>query len=281
MKRIHEQIAYVEIPNGQIMNDPTNMFILGSDPVILIDTGSLAGLDVTLETLERLGNPKVEAILLTHVHNDHGENTDEVRKHVNAPVRFHELELPELAESKHDITLDEPIEEGEIIAFAGLELEAVLTPGHAAGHLAFIERNERFGLVGDLVTGWGSSAIFPPWGNLGDYIASMNKIADLGINPLYPSHGDAVTNGPEALRHFVKRRMQREEEIIQILDGTELPVEEIRDQLYPNIGQDLLSDINGNVILHLEKLEREGRVHRIQTEGQELFGRIPVSPRPR
>jgi glyoxylase-like metal-dependent hydrolase (beta-lactamase superfamily II) len=274
VETIHEfepELRWVEIANGNVMDDPTNMFIIGRNPVILVDPGSMPGLGTVVETLDQLGNPEVAAILLTHVHVDHGESAEEVRRLTNAPVRFHVLELPELKQSSHDITLDEPIEHGEVIEFAGYRFEAVLTPGHARGHLSFIETERNFGLVGDLITGWGSSAIFPPWGDLADYINSLQMIANRETNPLLPSHGDPVTNGPEALRRFVKRRLERETEILKILRREPLPVETIRDRLYENVPQDLINDVTGNVILHLEKLERDGRVKRLSDGAVETF----------
>jgi glyoxylase-like metal-dependent hydrolase (beta-lactamase superfamily II) len=274
MIEVRDNIRYAEIPNGDIMNEPTNMFIVGNDPVILIDTGSMVGIANVMEALAELGNPTVSAILLTHVHIDHGENTEEIRRLTDAPVRFHELELPELrGTTTHHITLDEPINNAEIIEHAGYQFEAVLTPGHAAGHLSFIEINENFGFVGDLVTGWGSSAVFPPWGNLSDYIESMNAVAERGTNPLLPSHGGPVTNGPEALKHFVQRRLDREQQILDLLDDDALSAEQVRDRLYENLPEDVLSDVTGNVILHLEKLERESRVTRIESRGTTSFVR--------
>ncbi len=274
MIRSWNEINYVEVPNGDIMDDSTNVFIIGTDPVMLIDTGSVVGMPVLLETLNTLGNPNVSTILLTHVHIDHAESTEEIRRLTGASVRFHEAELPELAATTtHDIPLDERIEDGEIIEHAGVRLEAVLTPGHAAGHLSFVEPAENWGIVGDLVTGSGSSAVFPPWGDLQDYLDSMQRIADRGINPLLPSHGDPVTNGPEALQHFIRRRLQREEQILELLDDQELSVEEVRDRLYENVPQDLLSDVTGNVILHLEKLEREGRITRSESGKESRFSR--------
>ena len=266
-------IRYVEIPNGDAMDDPTNMFIIGQDPVILIDTGSMAGIETVFAALERIGSPAVLEILLTHIHFDHGENADEIRRVTGASVRFHELELPELADSPHAITLDEPIVEGETFEHAGYQLEAVLTPGHAAGHLAFVETTQNFGFAGDLLTGSGSSAVFPPWGDLTDYISSMLKIAERETNPLLPSHGDPVTNAPQALQHFVQRRLMREQQILELLDGASYSAEEIRDLLYDNLPLDVLSDVTGNVILHLEKLEREDRVRRTESRGVTHFTR--------
>jgi glyoxylase-like metal-dependent hydrolase (beta-lactamase superfamily II) len=275
MHTFRKDIRYVEVPNGSIMNDPTNVFIIGSDPVLLIDTGSTFGLPALLDALESIGNPTVSTILLTHVHIDHAESAEEVRRLTGAQVRFHELELPELAETRsHTITLDRPIEHGEMIEHGQYQFEAVLTPGHAAGHLSFIERNHEFGFVGDLITGSGSSAVFPPWGDLSDYINSMKSIAERGTNPLLPSHGEPVTNGPDALRRFVARRIEREQQILTLLEDKPLTVEEVRDRLYDNLPQDLLSDVTGNVILHLEKLEREGQITRIDSDALPRFQRL-------
>ncbi|MEX2425940.1 MAG: MBL fold metallo-hydrolase [Thermomicrobiaceae bacterium] len=271
MKKFRNDIRYAEIPNGEIMDDPTNMFIIGTGPIILVDPGSTFGLDTVTQILDNLGNPTVASILLTHVHVDHAESTNEIRRITGAPVRFHQLELPELGKSAHNITLDEPIASGEIIEHGEFRFEAMLTPGHSAGHLAFIEQNQGFGLVGDLVTGWGSSAVFPPWGNLADYIASMEAVADRGVNPLLPSHGEPVTNGPDALRHFARRRLEREAQILELLKTESLTVEQIRDRVYSNLPQDLLDDVSGNVILHLEKLEGESRLKRIEVDGTTYF----------
>lgn len=245
---------------------------------MLIDTGSMTGIATLLETLHDLGNPSVSTILLTHVHIDHAESTCEIQRRTGATVRFHERELPELAKTEsHQVRLDKPVENGEIIEHAGYRFEAVLTPGHAAGHLSFIETTENFGFVGDLITGSGSSAVFPPWGNLTDYLDSMQRVAERSTNPLLPSHGDPVTNGPEALRHFVRRRLQREQQILELLNGRSLSAAEVRDRLYDNLPQDLLSDVTGNVILHLEKLERENRVQRTSTGPESQFTTSPDS----
>lgn len=274
MKQVMNGIRYVEVPNGEIMEDPTNMFIIGDDPVMLIDTGSLAGIDAVFRALDQLGNPDVRAILLTHVHVDHGENTEQIRDFTGAPVRFHQFERAELKQSEHSVTLDEPITEGEIIEHAGFRFESVLTPGHAAGHLAFVEQERNFGIVGDLVTGSGSSAVFPPWGDLTAYIASMQLIADRGVNPLLPSHGDPVTNGPDALRHFIRRRLMREQQILDLIDGQTRSAEEIRDLLYEDLPVEVLNDVTGNVILHLKKLENESRVRRFESNGAARFVRV-------
>jgi glyoxylase-like metal-dependent hydrolase (beta-lactamase superfamily II) len=268
-------IRWVETPNTGVMDDPTNMVIIGIDPVLLIDPGSPAGVGAALAALEQIGSPKVEAILLTHIHIDHGGSAEELRQRLDAPVWFHEAELPELARASHDITLDRAIEHGEVIPFAGRRLEAILTPGHAAGHLSFIDLDDNLGIVGDLITGWGSSAIFPPFGDLNDYIASMDLLRERGVNPLLPSHGPLVTNGPEALRKFIERRRQREAEILRLLETGSMTIEEIRDRLYANVPQDLISDVTGNVVLHLEKLEREGRVRRETWADEPRFGLAP------
>jgi glyoxylase-like metal-dependent hydrolase (beta-lactamase superfamily II) len=260
IKTFGEGIHWVETPNTGVMDDPTNMVIVGADPVWLIDPGSPAGLDTVLAALREIGSPRVASILLTHIHIDHGGSADQLSRTLGAPVWFHEAELEELARARHHLSLDRAIAGGEILTLAGRRFEAILTPGHAAGHLSFVDLESSVGIVGDLITGWGSSAIFPPFGNLEDYIRSLDLIRRRGVNPMLPAHGPVVTNGPEALATFIERRNRREEQILGLLASNPLTIEEIRDSLYGEVPHDLIGDVTGNVALHLEKLHREGRV---------------------
>jgi endoribonuclease LACTB2 len=247
--------------NGHIMDDPTNCFIIGADPVWLVDPGSMPGIDAVHEALRQLGNPDVGAIILTHIHVDHGGSAGSLSEYYDAPVWFHPAEYPELAVQDFILRNDRELSDGEILELGPFQFEVILTPGHALGHISLVETDQNFGLVGDLVTGWGSSAIFPPYGSLKQYITSMERIRDRGVNPLYPAHGDPVENGPQALEKFITRRRQREEQILAYIhDHGPSSVNSVLYAVYENIPQDLIADVTGNVQLHLDKLVDEGLI---------------------
>ena len=93
----------------------------------LIDAGG--PVEPLLEAIER-ERLTLDAVLLTHHHHDHVAELDAVReRHPGATVRAHPLEPVPGAEHLHD---------GDRLRVGGLEVEALHTPGHTEGMLAFL-----------------------------------------------------------------------------------------------------------------------------------------------
>ena len=72
--------------------------------------------------------------------------------------------------------------DGQKIILAGeppLEVTVVHTPGHARGHLCFLEEAGRSVVAGDLIAGLGTIVIDPPEGDMDDYLGSLAKLAAL------------------------------------------------------------------------------------------------------
>src|SRR5919201_2212846 len=73
-------------------------------------------------------------ILLTHHHGDHLAGLAEVRERAGSPrVLAHELTAAEILDP-----VDETLGDGDRLRSGELEVEAIHTPGHSAGHLAFL-----------------------------------------------------------------------------------------------------------------------------------------------
>ena len=113
------------LSNAYLVADPergTGVLIDGND-----DLGPL------LERAERDGI-EITHILVTHPHGDHVAGLAEARERLgNPPLVAHEATAAELDEEVEVILAD-----GEKLDAGGLEIEAIFTPGHAAGHLAFL-----------------------------------------------------------------------------------------------------------------------------------------------
>ena len=91
--------------------------------------------DVAEPLLERVASDRITIthILLTHQHADHVAGLADVRERVGSPpVLAHELTAEEILDPV------DPIGDGERVRSGELEVEAIHTPGHAAGHLAFL-----------------------------------------------------------------------------------------------------------------------------------------------
>jgi hydroxyacylglutathione hydrolase len=92
--------------------------------------------DVPEPLLERVERDRIAIthILLTHHHADHVAGLAEVRERVGSPpVLAHELTAAEILDP-----VDATLADGERLRSGELEVEAIHTPGHSAGHLAFL-----------------------------------------------------------------------------------------------------------------------------------------------
>ncbi len=98
---------------------------------VLIDGNGV--LEPLLERAEREGT-EVTHILLTHSHADHLEGIAEARERLGNPAL---VAHPAVAEEIAD-EVTETIEGGGKLSTGDLEIEAIDTPGHAAGHLAYL-----------------------------------------------------------------------------------------------------------------------------------------------
>ncbi len=112
----------------------SNAYLVVDEPGgkgVLIDGNGV--LEPLLERAEREGT-EVTHILLTHSHADHLEGIAEARRRLGNPALIaHPAVAEEIAEE-----VTETIEGGGTLSTGGLEIEAIDTPGHAAGHLAFL-----------------------------------------------------------------------------------------------------------------------------------------------
>ena len=97
---------------------------------VLIDSNGVT--DPLAERAEREGTT-ITHVLLTHSHWDHIVGVEGLAERFGAPVLAHETVANEL-EGK----VTETIASGDVLETGGLRIEAIDTPGHASGHLAFL-----------------------------------------------------------------------------------------------------------------------------------------------
>jgi glyoxylase-like metal-dependent hydrolase (beta-lactamase superfamily II) len=152
--------------------------------------------------------------------------------------------------------------DGQVFATNGCTLEAIYTPGHANDHCVFHLREERAIFTGDLVLGMGTVVIPLEGGDMGDYLASLEKLLSRDLSCLYPGHGPVVQDGRAKIEEYLAHRRWRERQVLEALSrGIDEP-SRIVEALYTDVPAVLHPAAEQSVIQHLRKLAAEGKVIR-------------------
>jgi glyoxylase-like metal-dependent hydrolase (beta-lactamase superfamily II) len=183
--------------------DGTNSWVLrstGERRCVVIDPGP----DDPAHLAALVAAGPIAAILLTHGHPDHSEGAGALHELTGAPVRA--------LDPAHRLG-SEGLAEGDVVAAAGIELRVLATPGHTADSLSFLLTGDtRTGpavLTGDTILGRGTTVVAHPDGRLGDYLASLRRLAELADTAVLPGHGPELADAGQAARHYLAHRRAR------------------------------------------------------------------------
>ena len=147
--------------------------------------------------LERAEQDGIEIthILVTHPHVDHVAGLAEAREKLGGvPVVAH----PEAAAEIEGIEISETIGDGEKLSTGGLDIEAILTPGHAAGHLAFLVDGTDVFTADVLFKGTVGGTMAPGASGFDDLRASVMRLMELPPETIvHPGHREPTTIGDE------------------------------------------------------------------------------------
>jgi glyoxylase-like metal-dependent hydrolase (beta-lactamase superfamily II)/8-oxo-dGTP pyrophosphatase MutT (NUDIX family) len=242
----------------------TNAYLLGTRDAVLVDPGpsdprELDRLEAALAAArERLGR-KVTAIWLTHHHPDHVGGVERLRVSLGVPVLAHPLTAERLA--GRGIKVDGELRDGERVNLGEEYSVLVLhTPGHARGHLCFLEEQQRSLLCGDMVSGVSMIVVDPPEGDMDDYLGSLEKLAALRPGTLFPGHGPAIKNGVEKLREYIDHRLWREGRILEAWSAGKRQPAEMLPAVYDDVPQQAWPIAERQILAHLDRLRKQGRL---------------------
>ncbi|RAJ96010.1 glyoxylase-like metal-dependent hydrolase (beta-lactamase superfamily II) [Larkinella arboricola] len=107
-------------------------------------------------------NLKPVKLLNTHAHIDHVLGNAFVKRKYGIDLYLHESDLPVLKAvavlapnygmaAYEEAEVDHFLEAGQTITFGNTELEVRFVPGHAPGHVAFVNHADRFVIGGDVL----------------------------------------------------------------------------------------------------------------------------------
>jgi len=242
----------------------TNAYLLGTRDAVLVDPGAsdpreLDRLEAALAAArERLGR-KVTAIWLTHHHPDHVGGVERLRASLGVPVLAHPLTAERLA--GRGIRIDGELRDGERVSLGDDFPVLILhTPGHARGHLCFMEETQRSLLCGDMVSGVSMIVVDPPEGNMDDYLGSLEKLASLRPGTLFPGHGPAIKNGVDKLREYIDHRLWREGRILEAWSAGRRQPAEMLPTVYDDVPQQAWPIAERQILAHLDRLRKQKRL---------------------
>jgi hydroxyacylglutathione hydrolase len=181
------------LSNAYLVADPeagTGVLIDGND-----ELGPL------LERIERDGIG-ITHILVTHPHGDHVAGLAEARKALgNPPLVAHEATAAELDEE-----VEVTMADGDKLQAGSFEIEALYTPGHAAGHLAFLVDGTDVFTADVLFKGTVGGTMAPGASGFDDLKASVLRLIELPPETtVHPGHREPTTIGAEWERNpFVR-----------------------------------------------------------------------------
>jgi len=243
----------------------TQSYLIGTNELAVIDPGP--DLPEHIDALvEAIGGRPVGAIMCTHTHRDHSPAARPLAERIGAPiVGCAPLALETVgpradAAFDGDYSADRVLGDGDAVAIDGKPVVAVATPGHTSNHLCFAYEGAL--LTGDHVMGWSTTVVFPPDGDMGAYMASLDKLRQRDDRTYYPAHGPPVTKPQQYVRGLMGHRMQRETQILRLVGEQARDIPDIVASAYPGLDPRLTTAAGGSVYAHLLDLERRGLVGR-------------------
>lgn len=243
------KITALTAPNpGPYTLDGTKTYVL--EGLAVVDPGP--AVDSHVEAILAVA-PGLRTIFVTHRHADHAPAAVPLRERTGARIVAPEKIVP---------APDHPLRDGDRFEIASFTLEAIATPGHTAEHFCFLgSAGDLF--TGDTVLGEGTTAIFPPDGDMGDYIASLRRLRGASPARIWPGHGPMREDAVALLDEYIEHRLAREREVLGALHQGIGDVARIREHIYPDLHPALSRAAELQIEAHLAKLASEGKARRM------------------
>lgn len=245
-------IAAVMLENnpGMMTLDGTNTWILrapGREECVVVDPGEND--EDHLRRIAEVG--PVALTLITHRHHDHTDGIDRFVEMTGSPVRAVDPTLRRRT--------DAGLPDGDLIEEVGLAIRVVRTPGHTKDSTSFVIEGEGSVLTGDTILGRGTTVLDSTDGDLGDYLASLRKLIDLGAGrTVLPGHGSDLPDLLPVAEYYLAHREERLEQLraALVVLGEGAALRTVVEHVYADVDPKLWPVAEQSVRVQLEYLRR-------------------------
>jgi glyoxylase-like metal-dependent hydrolase (beta-lactamase superfamily II) len=190
---------------------------------LLVDCGPPA---TARELLAWLGPRPLEAVLLTHHHEDHIGAAPLLQQQRGLVPRAHAAGLP-LLEGGYGQELYRRLAWGRPprlraqplpaeVRHRSLRLQVIHTPGHAADHVCYYEPDREWLFTGDLFLAERLRYLRSDE-NVGELVSSLERVSALRLKRVFCAHRGPLRDGPAALRRKAEGLSQMRERIRALL----------------------------------------------------------------
>ncbi|MEJ3742208.1 MBL fold metallo-hydrolase [Actinomycetes bacterium KLBMP 9797] len=250
--RLPGWVTLLRAPNpGPMTLDGTNTWVLrvpGEEFAVVIDPGPLD--DGHLSAIA--AHAPVGFILITHGHPDHVEGARALSERLGGRAVI-------AADPEHCVNADTLGGEESLGGF-GLEIEAVGTPGHTRDSVCFVVEaaGERAVFTGDTILGRGTTVVAWPDGDLGQYLASLERLTAYPGIPALPGHGPALADCAVAARFYLAHRQARLAQVKQAVAAGARSASEVVATVYADVDRALWPAAEWSVRAQLAYLGVDG-----------------------
>lgn len=243
----------------------TGTYIVGEGEVAVIDPGPDMS-DHLEAILKAVAGERVSHILITHHHLDHSPLARPLAAATGAAIFGCAVATPpvedevKLEEGYDAFVPDISVCGGALIEGAGWTLEAIPTPGHTSNHICYGLAEENALFSGDHIMGWSTTVITPPDGDMGGYLASLERIKARGFSTLWPTHGPPVTEVTPFIDAYIEHRKAREREILNRLAAGDRRIVAMVPTIYAAVDPRLHPAAARSVWAQIIELVKSGKV---------------------
>jgi glyoxylase-like metal-dependent hydrolase (beta-lactamase superfamily II) len=241
-------IRSITAPNpGPFTYQGTRTYLIGNSTVL--DPGPAIGSHIDAI---QAAMPDLRTILITHRHGDHAPAAAPLKARTGAKIIAPRDVLD-------DAVVDQRVSGGEVLIIDGVDVDVIATPGHTSEHVCFLTAHGDL-FTGDTILGVGTTAIFPPDGNMADYLRSLQTLRSRNPKRIYPAHGPDRDDAVALIDEYIAHRLEREQQVLDAITAGAKTLRELRARIYPTLDFRLHGAAEIQMRAHVNKLVEEGRV---------------------